>query len=215
MRINISNERINETTMDEMVPIKEELSRIFRMATPRASVSISLMAYSDLGSELLVNYGENDELTSGDIEDFDIAAVEFTSIHAKVNLRNDLSKISLKYFTFPGFESCKYLKDSLTARKASGETLTMGSVPLGAYSSSIQTYHGFLRIQLIENGIWKAIREANLTKRPYILRLYFALALHIAGTKCVISHTWRQYLIRHKGILMLHIPQIIDCCRIQ
>ena len=81
IRINIPNERINETTMDERVPTKEELSRILRMGTLRSRVSISLMAFSGLRPEVLGNYEGTDGLTLGDIEDLDpelvIHVIEF------------------------------------------------------------------------------------------------------------------------------------------
>jgi hypothetical protein len=199
IRINIANERINETTMDERVPTKEELSRILRMGTVRSRVSVSLMAFSGLRPEVLGNYEGTDGLTIGDIEDIDPESLTFAKIPAKVNVRNGLSKTRLRYFTFLGQEGCKYLKDYLDARKASGEVLSKESTLLGPDPSNMQTYHGFLRTQLIGREIRKAIRAAEMVMRPYVLRAYFATALDIAESKGLISHPWRQYLMGHKG----------------
>jgi len=199
IRINIANERINETTIDERVPTKEELSRILRMGAVRSRVSISLMAFSGLRPEVLGNYEGNDGLTLGDIEDLDPESLTFSKIPAKINVRNGLSKTRLRYFTFLGPEGCKYLKDYLEARKASGEVLKKESPLLGPDPSNMQTYHGFLRTQLIGREIRKAMRASELKMRPYVLRAYFATALDIAESKGLISHPWRQYLMGHKG----------------
>ena len=199
IRINIANERINETTMDERVPTKEELSRILRMGTLRSRVSISLMAFSGLRPEVLGNYEGTDGLTLGDIEDLDPESLAFAKVPVKINVRNGLSKTRLRYFTFLGPEGCKYLKDYLDARKASGEVLTEKSALLGPDPSNMQTYHGFLRTQLIGREIRNAIRGTEMDMRPYVLRAYFATALDIAESKGLISHPWRQYLMGHKG----------------
>ena len=46
LSINIKDENRNIRSENERVPSKEELGKILRMATPRARVSISLMAFS-------------------------------------------------------------------------------------------------------------------------------------------------------------------------
>ncbi|MCL4341236.1 MAG: site-specific integrase [Candidatus Thermoplasmatota archaeon] len=199
IRINISNERLNETTMDERVPTKEELSRIMRMGTTRSRLSMSLMAFSGLRPEVLGNYEGTDGLTLGDIEDLDTVSLTIKKIPAKVNVRNGLSKTRLRYFTFLGHEGCKYLKDYMDARKASGEIFSSNTPLLGPDPSNMQTSHGFLRTQLIGREIRKAIRSADMAMRPYVLRAYFATALDIAESKGLISHPWRQYLMGHKG----------------
>ena len=104
IKINIPNEGINETTMDESVPTKEELSKIMRKATTRGRVSISLMAFSGLRPESLGSYEGDDGLTIGDIEDFNVGSHSFSVIPAKVNVRNNLSKARFRYFTFLGAE---------------------------------------------------------------------------------------------------------------
>ncbi|BAB59819.1 TVG0678044 [Thermoplasma volcanium GSS1] len=199
IRINIPNERLNETTMDERVPTKEELSKILRMGTVRSRVSVSLMAFSGLRPEVLGNYEGTDGLTLGDIEDLDIDTLTFKNVPAKINVRNGLSKTRLKYFTFLGQEGCGYLKDYLDHRKASGEILKKESALLAPDPGNVQTAHGFLRTALIAREIRKAIRNSNLSMRPYVLRVYFATALDIAESKGSISHPWRQYIMGHKG----------------
>ena len=197
--INIPNERINETTMDERVPTKEELMKILRMGTVRSRVSISLMSFSGLRPEVLGNYEGTDGLTLGDIEDLEIDTLAFKNVPAKINVRNGLSKTRLRYFTFLGSEGCSYLKDYLDDRKASGEILAKESPLFAPDPGNIQTLHGFMRTALVGREIRKAVRDSGLSMRPYVLRAYFATALDIAESKGLISHPWRQYLMGHKG----------------
>ncbi|MFN4337240.1 MAG: hypothetical protein ACK4FV_06660 [Candidatus Nitrosocaldus sp.] len=51
----------------ERVPSKDELTRILRMATPRARVAIALMAYSGLRPESIGNYDGTDGLRLSDM----------------------------------------------------------------------------------------------------------------------------------------------------
>ncbi|MEM4071311.1 MAG: hypothetical protein QXO58_04695 [Thermoplasmata archaeon] len=44
--VNIANENENPTIMNERVPTKEELSKIFRNASARGRVAISMLAFS-------------------------------------------------------------------------------------------------------------------------------------------------------------------------
>lgn len=199
IKINIPNEGVNETTMDESVPTKEELSKIMRKATTRGRVSISLMAFSGLRPESLGSYEGNDGLTIGDIEDFNIESHSFSTIPAKVNVRNNLSKARFRYFTFLGSEGCEYITDYLDERRSSGELLTKESPLLIPNPENASTRWKFLRTMLVTREIREAIRSAGLLMRPYVLRAYFATALDISESKGLISHPWRQFIMGHKG----------------
>lgn len=199
IKINIPNENVNENTLNERVPTKDELSKILRMATPRGRVSIALLAFSGLRPESLGNYEGTDGLLLGDIEDLNIENVSFTHIPAKVNVRNGLSKARFRYFTFLGQEGCKYIKDYLEERRKSGEVLNRESPLLIPDASNASTRRNFLRTLLVSREIRNAIRSADLMMRPYVLRAYFATALDIAESKGIISHPWRQFMMGHKG----------------
>lgn len=60
LKVNFRGEHERPTIADERVPSKEELDRILRMATPRATVSIALMALSGLRHQSLGNYTGTD-----------------------------------------------------------------------------------------------------------------------------------------------------------
>ena len=199
ININIRNENVNENTLNERVPTKEELSKILRMATPRGRVSIALLAFSGLRPESLGNYEGDDGLLLGDLEDLDIENISFTHIPAKVNVRNGLSKARFRYFTFLGQEGCKYVVDYLEERRNSREVLKPQSPLLIPDASNASTKRNFLRTLLISREVRIAIRSADLIMRPYVLRAYFATALDIAESKGMISHPWRQFMMGHKG----------------
>ena len=199
ININIRNENVNENTLNERVPTKEELSKILRMATPRGRVSIALLAFSGLRPESLGNYEGDDGLLLGDLEDLDIENISFTHIPAKVNVRNGLSKARFRYFTFLGQEGCKYVVDYLEERRKSGEVLKPQSPLLIPDASNASTKRSFLRTLLISREVRIAIKSADLIMRPYVLRAYFATALDIAESKGMISHPWRQFMMGHKG----------------
>ena len=199
IKINIPNENVNETTLDERVPTKEELAKIIRKASSRGRVSISLMAFSGLRPESLGDYEGKDGLTLKDIEDLDFNALKFTNIPAKINIRNNLSKARFRYFTFLNEEGCKYVIDYLSERKAYGEVLTEKSPLLIPDPVNASTRWEFLRTMLVTREIREAIRSSEMTMRPYVLRAYFATALDIAESKGLISHPWRQYFMGHKG----------------
>ena len=44
-----------------------------------------------------------------------------------------------------------------------------------------------------------ALREAGIEARPYVLRAYFATALDVAEARGIVSHSWRQFWMGHKG----------------
>lgn len=199
IRINIPNESVNETTEDERVPTSDDVARLLRKATTRGKVSVSLMAFSGFRPESLGNYEGNDGLKLSDLEDLDLETLNFKVIPARVNIRRNLSKARIKYFSFLGEEGCKYVLDYLEERKAIGEELKPESPVLIPDPANPNARWTHLRTMLVTREIRQAIRSAGLTMRPYVLRAYFATALDISEAKGLISHPWRQFLMGHKG----------------
>ncbi|MEM0298326.1 MAG: site-specific integrase, partial [Thermoplasmata archaeon] len=74
--VNIANENVNPTIMDERVPTKEELLKLFRNVSARDRVAISMLAFSELRPESLGNYDDTDGLKLSDVKDFNIEKME-------------------------------------------------------------------------------------------------------------------------------------------
>jgi hypothetical protein len=205
LSINIKDENRNIRSENERVPSKEELARILRMATPRARVSVSFMAYSGLRLETLGDYEGTDCIKLSDIEGVKIssAGVEFETIPTKLRVRVNLSKTRNEYFTFLGKEGIDYLMEYLNKRIQEGENITLNSSvlqldPKGEKKRGKER-NDYLRTQLVARDIKKAIVNAGYDWRPYVLRAYFSTALDIAESKGLISHPWRQFMMGHKG----------------
>ncbi|MCW1293639.1 MAG: hypothetical protein QXV66_01510 [Candidatus Rehaiarchaeum fermentans] len=66
--------------MDEEVPTKEELLRLFRNVSARDRVAISMLAFSGLRPESLGNYDGTDGLKLSDVKDFNKEKMEFEKI---------------------------------------------------------------------------------------------------------------------------------------
>ncbi len=207
--LKIKNSNKNETTEDERVPMRDELSKFLLLSTPRAKVSISMMAFSGLRPESLGSYEGSDGIILSDLEDLDIRSLTFRKIPAKVNIRSSISKADNKYFTFLSEEGCNYVLEYLRERKNKGEVLTPDSPLLqidlrGAFKITNElkerkSGHTFLRTSLITREIRDAIRSAGMRFRPYVLRAFFATALDRAEYNGLISHAWRQFFMGHKG----------------
>ena len=69
LKVNIAGEYDQPTIAKERIPSKDELDRILRMATPRARVSIALMAFSGLRPQTLGNYDGTDGVRLGDFSE--------------------------------------------------------------------------------------------------------------------------------------------------
>jgi len=66
LKVNIAGEHETPTIAEERVPSKEELEKIIRNASPRARVSIALMAFSGLRPGSLGNYVDTDGIGFSD-----------------------------------------------------------------------------------------------------------------------------------------------------
>ena len=203
--VNIKDENRNLKAENERVPSKEELSRILRMASLRARVSIAFIAYSGLRLETLGDYEGTDCLKLTDIEGIKIMAnrVELERIPVKIRVRTNLSKARNEYFSFLGSEGTDYLIEYLNKRIQEGEKVSLDSPvlqldPKGERKRGKER-NDYLRTTLVARGIKRAIIDAGFNWRPYVLRAYFSTALDIAESKGLISHPWRQFIMGHKG----------------
>jgi hypothetical protein len=200
LHINIRGEHDVPTLVNERIPSKEELSRILRMATPRARVSCALMAFSGLRPQALGNYQGSDGLRLGDFPDAVITddGITFSIIPSRLVVRWNLSKARHQYFTFVSEQALTYIQEYLMQRKAHGETLNvdtplLGFDPRGAHKNT------FLRTTLVTRDIKEAITKAGYTWRPYVLRAYFDTNMIIAESKGSITHPYVQFFMGHKG----------------
>jgi len=96
-KLNIAREYDSPTLMNEKEPSKEELDKILRMATPRARVSISLMAFSGLRPGSLGNYVGTDGLRIGDLPELEMGGDSVEPLNRPLVLvvRKSLSKSSV------------------------------------------------------------------------------------------------------------------------
>ncbi len=214
LKINIRGEHETPTTMNERIPLKEELTKILMFADSRTKVSISIMAFSGCRPETLGNYLGSDGLTLSDLDDLDIDNLKFTRTPSKMVVRSSLSKAKHQYFTFLSAEAQKNIETYLKERRNQNEELTMKSPLIQLDLRKQFNYQGkknedrlkdrksgnkFLRTMLITRRIKEAIRKAGYDFRPYVLRAYFITALDNAENKMLISHNWRLFFEGHKG----------------
>jgi hypothetical protein len=200
VKVNIRDELINKTVRDEVIPTKEQLDKILRKADTRQKVEISMIAFGGLRLEVMANANGSDGLRLKDLEDLEVESLRFKKLPSKVNVREELSKARIRYFTFIPEEASSYIIDYLDERKRQGEVLTSQSpLILPHYDKNWQTKTEFLQTFAVSTDIKRAIRGAGFNFRPYVFRSYFATTLDIAESKGVISHSWRQFLMGHKG----------------
>lgn len=202
LNLNIKNENRNLNAEKEVVPEKYQLRAVLLRAPKRERVAISLMAFSGLRPISMGNELGLDGLRLGDIPDLNLNGdIDFVKIPARINIRAELSKTRLPYFTFLGEEGCQYVLDYLKDRRSKGEVLNPDSpvvLPINEKSMK-ENPSEFLRTNLIERRIKKAISKAEFGWRPYIFRAYFGTNLDTAEAKGLISHPQRQFIMGHKG----------------
>lgn len=200
LRVKIRGEGETPTISKERVPEKDELARIIRMASPRARISVALIAFSDLRPESLGDYRGRDGLKLGDLPEAKISEgeVTFEKMPTILVVRPPLSKARHQYFTFIGEEGVTYIQDYLRERVKAGEkfdreTPLLGFDPRGSHRNS------FLRTALVTRDIREAITKTEFKARPYVLRAYATTQLIIAESKGYISHPYLKFIAGHKG----------------
>ena len=212
----IRDENINLRTQSETVFTPEELGRILRHSSLRAKVEISLMAFAGLRPRSISNEDGSDCIKIGDIPELRIrdGHVEFDKEPVRIIVRYNLNKGRKHgYTTFLGPEGMTYLKEYLESRISDGEVLNDNS-PIVQYDRNVKREHAFIPTFYIEREIRGAIIGSGFftmkenkqqkefksaTKRPYLLRAYFATAMDISEQKGYVSHPWRQYWMGHSG----------------
>ncbi len=116
----------------EEVPEPAVLDNVFPVATVRARVSISFMAYSGVRPEVLGNVDGTDGLVLKDLPDLSISALQFRTIPAQIIVRREISKAKHQYFTFLNEKGCNLLLDYLRQRVKASETLELDSPVVAA-----------------------------------------------------------------------------------
>lgn len=200
LKVNIRGKSETPTLQNERIPTAKELAKILRMGSPRARVSISLMAFSGLRPGSLGNHLGTDGIRLGDFTECKITSKELVveRVPSIVSVRSGLSKARHQYFTFVGSEAMTYIQDYIRIRLERGERLT-GESPLIWFDPRGERKNGFLRSALVERDVREAILKAEFRWRPYVLRAYCDTNLIIAESKGVISHPYLQFLMGHKG----------------
>lgn len=196
--VRITDAGVNITTMEERVPTKEELSKIFRFLEPRERAAAALIAFAGLRIEVLGNYDGTDGLVLEDLPELAIKedSIVFEKMPAIIVVRPSLSKAGHRYFTFLSSEGCNYLKEYLESRLSNGQTLTEKSTVISTYRN---VKNRFLYATKVADHIRTGIRAAGFKWRPYVLRSYTDTSFDIAESKGLISHPWRQFFMGHKG----------------
>lgn len=200
LKVNIAGEYDTPTIANEKVPSKEELDRIIRMATPRARVSVALMAFSGLRPQSLGNHNGSDGIRLGDFAEAKITreGVEFAKVPAMLVVRKGLSKVRRQYFTFMPEQALTYIREYLEKRAKSGQTLEKDS-PLLGLDARGPSKNEFLITALVTRDIKEAILNAGFSWRPYVLRAYSDTSMIIAESRGKVSHPYLQFMMGHKG----------------
>lgn len=210
--VKISGANLSPTTMNERVPLKNELKRILNTATMRGKVIIGLLAFSGLRPESLGNYDASDAIRIGDIEGLQIkdGNVEFSTLPAVLRIRQSqvqLSKKGHSYFTFIPEQLAEYITTYLRFRMQSGEKIT-GNSPIVTHDpkgtkreegNKNQNAGKILKTLFLERDVRDAIKASGYQWRPYVMRAYFSTQLDIAEAKGLVSHNWREFWHGHTG----------------
>lgn len=169
-RIKISNPKATPTLVNEQIPSKDELSRIFRASSPRIRLAEALMVFADLRPQVMGNHDGSDGLMILDLPDITIRdhQVHCEAIPSRIIVRAALSKTRRKYFTFLSREGCTYLQEYLEQRLRSGEALH-GTSPLIGHERVRADTKPFMLTRKITHHIRRAMRKAGVYRRPYVL----------------------------------------------
>lgn len=209
--VKVSGANLSPTTMNERVPLKNELKRILNTATMRGKVIIGTLSFCGLRPESLGNYDGSDAIKVGDIEGLMIkdGKVEFSVLPAVLRIRQSpvqLSKKGHSYFTFIPEQLAEYISTYLMFRIQSGENVTENSPiithdPKGSKKGgSNNKYEGkILKTTFLERDVRDAIRSAGYRWRPYVMRAYFSTQLDVCEAKGLVSHNWREFWHGHTG----------------
>ncbi|MCK4830628.1 site-specific integrase, partial [bacterium] len=196
-KIKIKGTQDAPTLMDERVPTKAELKRIFLSGDKKTRATCVLVAHSGVRIKTIGNYSGNDGLRIEDFPELIIEKnqIEFEETPTILIVRRELSKAGHQYLTFLSEEGCEYLKDYLEMRIRNGEELSSKS----AIITPKRRTKSFIRVTNVGDVIRNAIRKAGYKWRPYVLRSYFDTQLMLAESKGLIIRDYRQFWMGHKG----------------
>ncbi len=200
--IKIKDADLSNTVANESPPTQEEVAMMLRRASMRTRAMIALIAFSGVRPETMGNNDGSDGLRIGDINELKIGdnSVNFEKIPAVITVRAQMSKTRKRYLTLIPAEGAKYIVDYLNWRIKRGEVLNEKSPIIRADDRSNALLHGgILTTPIVRKRLKEAIVAAGFDYRPYVLRSYFASALDMCENKRIISHSWFQYWMGHKG----------------
>jgi hypothetical protein len=222
-KIKIRDENRTPTLEDEVVPSKQDLSKVIYAPTTnsRTRASIAIIALAGCRPEVQGNRNGNDGLRIGDIPDLKIVEDKgkqreaiFDKVPARIIVRASLSKTRKQYFTYMPEEGCEILKQHLDEMIGSGELLTAISPVISVEKDgkkkikslyNVEDKSSFLATGTISKHIRKAMRAINQMQRPYVWRSYFDTRLMHAESEKLVTHSYAQFWMGHKGISREHI----------
>ncbi len=231
-RIKLIGASENPSVENEVTPVRQELRKIFEVATIRGKATCSMMAFGAFRPEVLGNFVGDDGLKIGDLPEMKIqhkvneqgevvdGTVSFEKVPAMVVVRKPLSKVGHQYFAFLPEEGCRYLKNYLEWRLRPKEVrrpMNDGRRPQviklpgeklepGSPLIAALKIKGTTNVTTtkIREEIKQAIVTAGFSWRPYVLRRYFEVNMMSARVRQVI-------LSRMEGVLDRTARQHLGC----
>jgi integrase len=196
--VKVRGAQLAPTLVHERVPTQEELRAILKAANPRNRVECALMAFTGVRPQVIGNYLGNDGLRLGDLPELRVGSeqVSFARMPTLVVVRPELSKARHGYLTFLGEEGCGYIREYLSERLRSGETLGPGTDLVHARN----VRKPFVRALNVSDAIRASFQTAGFTgQRPYVLRSFFASQLLIAESQGLVAHAYTEFWLGHQG----------------
>jgi len=204
--IGVKNAKRTPTLVDERVPLPSEIDSIIACGDWRAKTEACLIAYSGLRLESLGNDNATDGVVLGDLPELDISKLEFSSIPARIIIRESISKAGHEYFSFMGERTCKFILEYLKYRRSKqgkkpAEKLTKSSPLIRATGRKLVSEYvpdnkrdsPFICTATVSDELRNIIRKAGYSWRPYVLRAYFDTQLLIAESNGTIAEAFRSF----------------------
>ena len=208
--INVEGAESTPTLTEQEAITPNKVDNVLANGDSRSKVEIGLIAYSGLRPESLGNDNASDGVVLGDLLDFDLVELRFTSIPARVRVRDNISKAGHEYFSFLNERMCTYVIHFLKYRRSLGEKLKKDSPLIKATGHKTASNlpvtvrpevaaSPFIETRTISEELRKCIRKAGYSFRPYALRQYFDSQLMLAENNTKFSRDYRVFFMGHKG----------------
>jgi len=196
LKLRLRTDRTTKVSAEEKVPTREELGRVLTVASLKAKVAISLVAFAGVRIEVIGNYKGLDGLRLKDVEGLEVDGddVSLSVIPPRIIVRSSLSKAGHQYFTFLSEEGCEYLLAYLRLRLRRGEKLREDSPIILS-----QKTRRFLTSAGASELMRGAIRTVGFSWRPYVLRHYFDTQMLLAEAQGILPRDYRVFWMGHKG----------------